>query len=48
MIKDLTQLKCKACEGWMKPMTKEEYAPLLKQINDWEVVDDVKIIKNFK
>lgn len=47
-MKDLTTLKCKACEGWMKPLTKGEYTPLLKQILDWEIVEEIKIIKNFK
>lgn len=50
---DLTQKKCKACEEWMKPLTKEQYIPLLKQVHGWEVMEDRKIekryvFKNFK
>ncbi len=45
---DLTAKKCKACEGWMKPMKKEEYESYLKEMKDWEVVEDVKITKTFK
>lgn len=44
---DLTGKKCKACEGWMKPMKKDEYEPLLKQVKDWEVVENIKIVKTF-
>ncbi len=47
-MKDLTSLKCKACEGWMKPLTQEQFIPLLKQVSGWEVIEDIKIVKNFK
>lgn len=29
-------------------MKKGEYEPLLKQVKDWEVVEEVKIVKQFK
>ncbi|MBI3366812.1 4a-hydroxytetrahydrobiopterin dehydratase, partial [Candidatus Roizmanbacteria bacterium] len=45
---NLVKQKCKACEGWMKPMIKEECSPLLKQIRGWEVVEDKKIEKKFR
>jgi len=45
---NLTKLKCVSCEGWMKPMTGKETEPLLKQLPDWELVDDIKIEKKFK
>lgn len=44
----LTKLKCKPCEGWMKPMTKKEIQPYLKEIKGWELVEDKKIAKDFK
>ncbi len=46
--KSLIQMKCEACEGWMKPMKREEYLPFLKQVNGWEVDEDRKIKKLFK
>lgn len=45
---NLTSKKCKACEGWMKPMARKEFEPYIKEVKDWEVVEDVKIEKNFK
>lgn len=44
----LIQQKCHACEGWMKPFTKEQYAPLLSQVKGWVVVDFKKIEKKFE
>lgn len=48
MTDDLTQMKCQACEGWMKPFTKEQYEPYLKQIDGWDVLEEVKIKKEYK
>jgi 4a-hydroxytetrahydrobiopterin dehydratase len=41
---DLTQKKCVACEGNVPPLNKIEADILLKQIPDWTVSDDVKIL----
>lgn len=43
----LSEKKCRACEGWEKPFTKEEAQEYLKQISNWSLVDD-SIEKNFK
>lgn len=47
-MSSLTTQKCKPCEGWMKPLTRDQFAPLLKEIKDWEVVDDKKIEKKYR
>jgi pterin-4a-carbinolamine dehydratase len=41
-------MRCEACEGWMKPFTREQYEPYLKEIRDWEVVEDRKIRRDYK
>lgn len=45
---DLKQLKCKACEGWMKPFTQSEIKEYLPNVQAWSVVEDKKIEKDFK
>ena len=44
----LSDKKCVACEGGTPPFTKEQIAQYLPQVNDWELVDDKKIAKNYK
>lgn len=52
-MSDLTQKKCKPCEGIGKPLTKELAAQQLKDIPDWQLNDDGKgiyreyVTKNF-
>ena len=43
----LSEKKCRACEGWEKPFAKEEAQEYLKQISNWSLVDD-SIEKSFK
>jgi len=44
---DLTNKQCKPCEGGVPPLTQHEAASLLKQLDDWELKDNV-ISKIFK
>ena len=46
--KPLTSQKCVPCEGGVKPMTPEEFTPHLAQIQNWSVVDNKQIQKDFK
>ncbi len=40
---DLKQKKCVPCETGTPPLTKDQYEPLLKQLNlDWEVIGGKK------
>ena len=44
---DLTQKKCKPCEGGTLPLTETETNKLLEQIPSWEIKDG-KVYKQFK
>jgi 4a-hydroxytetrahydrobiopterin dehydratase len=44
---DLAKGKCKPCEGGIPPLSETEIATLLKDLNDWRVVDG-KLGKDFK
>lgn len=41
-------LQCKPCEGGVSPMSSEKVAKLLAQYRGWELVEDKKIVKEFK
>ena len=43
----LSEKKCRACEGWEKPFTKSEAQEYLKQVNNWSLTDN-SIEKEFK
>lgn len=44
-MNDLTQKKCVACEGGVDPLTREQTADLMKQLDaQWRVSDDGKHI----
>lgn len=46
---DLGNKKCKPCEGDVPPMDKKDIEKYLKEINnEWRVVDDKKISREFK
>lgn len=49
---NLTQKKCKPCEGGVAPLKKEELPPYLSQIENWEATDKeiskIFEFKNFK
>ena len=36
-MEDLTQKKCKACEGLEKPLTLQEVTPYLEQVPEWQI-----------
>lgn len=44
----LTTQKCVPCEGNVKPYTKEQIAIYKTQVPDWNVVDDKKLVREFK
>ena len=43
----LSEKKCRACEGWEKPFTKKEAQECLKQVKNWFLKDN-EIEKEFK
>ncbi len=46
-MQDLTSLKCKACEGWMKSFTQEQITEYMPKVQGWSVVENKKIEKDF-
>jgi len=45
---DLSEKKCKPCEGGVAPLGKKEVADYRKEIShDWDVVDNKKITKEY-
>lgn len=45
---ELTQKKCRPCEGYEKAMDASQIANYTSQVADWEVVENRKIKKDFK
>lgn len=48
MGNDLVSQKCVPCEGTEKPLTHEQFTPHLAQLSGWNVINDVKIEKDYK
>lgn len=46
--KPLTSQKCVPCEGGVKPLTPQGFAPHLAQVKGWSVVEDKQIQKEYK
>ena len=44
----LTEKTCTPCRGGIPPMTREEFEPLLKELNGWTVEEDRRLVKTFK
>ncbi len=45
-MSDLTQKRCKPCEGGVAPLSKSEAEALMKQLNAaWQLADDAKSIR---
>jgi 4a-hydroxytetrahydrobiopterin dehydratase len=48
MATALADMKCVPCRGGTPPLTRDEYTPLLRELDGWQVEDDKKLIKPFK
>lgn len=44
MNHDLTKKKCQACEGGVKPLTREEAEKYMPEVMGWEMSEDAKMI----
>ena len=44
----LADRTCVPCEGGVPPLTAEEFAPLLADLDDWTVVDEHHLDKTFR
>lgn len=45
---DLTKKKCVPCEGGMEPLKYEDFEQYLLQIKEWQVIDDVQLLREFR
>lgn len=43
-MQDLAQKKCVACEGGVDPLNRVEAEVLIKQLNNWSLSDDAKLL----
>ncbi len=44
---ELADKKCVPCKGGTPPLTAEEIAPLLSQLDNWQVEGNKKLIKSY-
>jgi len=44
---DLANRECVPCRGGIPPLTSEEIAPLLAQLDGWEVIDNHHLAKGY-
>ena len=44
-MSELSEKRCKPCEGGVKPLDREEATALLSQLSDWELSEDAKSIQ---
>ena len=47
-MENLTQIKCRSCEGGIPPLTEKEYAPYLHQLESWAITENTIIVREFK
>jgi len=43
----LTNRRCVPCEGGVKPLDRDGFAPYLEQVSSWTVLDDRKIERSY-
>ena len=46
-MQDLTQKKCEPCEDGVAPLSRPEFENYLQQTDNWKIVSDKKIEKEF-
>lgn len=44
----LADRRCVPCQGGTPPLTRDEIAPLLAQLDGWQVVEDRMLVKAFR
>ncbi len=44
----LADLKCIPCKGGVPPLTPDQYAPLLAQVEGWEVQEGKRLVKRYR
>lgn len=48
VVSHLADMKCVPCRGGTPPLTPEQSAPLLVQLDGWRVEENKKLIKSFR
>jgi 4a-hydroxytetrahydrobiopterin dehydratase len=48
MVSTLADKKCVPCQGGTPPLTARDTAPLLAQLDGWEVEESKKLVKSFR
>ena len=48
MSQSLAARTCIPCRGGLPPLTREQIAPLLEQLEGWAVEDDKKLVKSYR
>ena len=48
MTQDLASRRCVPCKEGTRPLTEREYAPLLEQLDGWQVVEGHHVSKTYK
>lgn len=44
----LTEKSCKPCEGGVQPLRGKELEDLHRQVGNWELIDQTRLVRNFK
>jgi len=44
----LSEKTCVPCRGGISPLTRQEFEPFLKELPNWQVVDDRRLKKTYK
>ncbi len=48
MVSPLADRRCIPCRGGVPPLTPAEFAPLLAQLDGWQVVENRRLVKSFR
>lgn len=44
----LAEKTCVPCRGGLPPLTRKEFEPMLAELDNWQVVDERKLVKSFR
>jgi 4a-hydroxytetrahydrobiopterin dehydratase len=44
----LAEKTCVPCRGGVPPLTRPQFAPLLTELDNWQVIDESKLTKSYK
>lgn len=44
----LFEKSCAPCRGGVRPLAREQFTPMLEELDGWEVKDDNRLLKSYK